>query len=337
MEAQAVSIADKQRAALVPIDVPDSPGPDGVRGRTVVSLVSPGTEVNWNYRGAWDIKYPNYPGYAAVFEAEDIGAEVRGIAPGARLFCMGKHQSIQHSKAREAVVVPEGVAAEHAVVARLMGVSMTTLMTTRARPGDIVVVTGMGPVGYLCAHLFAISGYEVLAVEPNEARRRIAERSGLRGVYPDVPLEDAAVKGNVALVVECSGHEGAALDAARIVRKGGEVVLVGVPWKRRTDLPAHDLLDVVFRNYVTLRSGWEWELPRHASDFRPHSNFGCFSLALRWLAERRIPLLQSLIAVHRPEDAQEVYRSLLRKNTAELFHIFDWSGATGGRALSANG
>ena len=45
-----------------------------------------------------------------------------------------------------------------------------------------------------------------------------------------VPVEDPAYAGEVELVIECSGHEQAAFDGCRIVRKRGEVVLVGAPW-----------------------------------------------------------------------------------------------------------
>jgi hypothetical protein len=43
---------------------------------------------------------------------------------------------------------------------------------------------------------------------------------------------------------------------------------VGVPWQRLTDLYAHDVIHAVFNNFVHLRSGWEWEVPIHARDFK---------------------------------------------------------------------
>jgi len=46
-------------------------------------------------------------------------------------------------------------------------------------------------------------------------------------------------------------------------------------------------------------------------------------LALRWLAEHRIPC-QELITVHRPENAQDVYQGLLYGKTEGLFQVFDW-------------
>ena len=305
-------------AELLPAELPGSLGPDEVRGRTLVSLVSPGTEISANYLS----ENPSTPGYAAVFLAEEIGSNVEGVKLGEQLFCMGGHRSVQQRPSNSVVRVPEGLKPQEAVLARLMGVTTTTLMTTLARPGDVVVVTGAGPVGYLCAHLFTISGYEVLVVEPNSQRRRIATESGLKKVFTSVPENDE-INGSVAMVVDCSGHEQAVLDGARVVRKGGEVVLVGVPWSRSTDLTAHELLHVIFHKYCVLRSGWEWALPHHASGFQPHSIYGSFRLALRWLAEKRIPC-EELIALHQPQNAQSVYQGLHRGTSEGLFQMFDW-------------
>ena len=321
MTTLAVTITGREEAALLPVETPASLGPDEVRGRTLVSLVSPGTELSWNYLGKGG-QFPSTPGYAAVFEAEEIGSNVSGVKPGARLFCMGGYRSIQQQAAGSVFPVPCGLASEEAVLARLMGVSVTTLMTTTARPGDIVLVAGAGPIGFLCAHQFLISGYDVHVVDPDPTRRQIARDSGIKNVSPSV-LQDTNIKGKVALAIDCSGHEQAVMDGAQVVRKGGEVVLVGVPWKRCTDLTAHELLNIVFHNYVVLRSGWEWELPHHASDFRPHSIHKSCRLALCWLAEGRIPS-QGLITLHRPEDAQHVYQGLLHGNAEGLFQVFDW-------------
>lgn len=321
MRPRAITITAREEAELLPIEPLPELAPTQVRGRTLCTVVSPGTELAANYRGE---NFPSHPGYAAVFRADECGAEVENISPGDVLFCMGHHQSLQQRDATEVVTVPKMVPPHYAPIARLMGVSMTTLMTTDARPGDPVLVTGAGPIGYLAAHLFAHSGYEVHVVEPHDARRENLKRSGIRTAYPSMPL-DAPLCGEVALVVDCSGHEQAVIDGVRMVRKGGEVVLVGVPWQRRTDRFAHELLTEVFHRYAVLRSGWEWELPLHKEDFRPHSIFGNFRLALQWLARGIIPL-EGLIKLIAPADAQSVYQSLLHEPGRELFQVFDWRG-----------
>jgi threonine dehydrogenase-like Zn-dependent dehydrogenase len=255
--------------------------------------------------------------------AEEIGSDLKDIKEGTVFFCNGNHKSFQQRKIIDAVNVPDCLAPEKAVIARLIGVSMTTLITTTARPGDIVVVTGAGPVGYLAAQIFFISGYDVIIVEPDAGRREIVKKScGLKAVEK-IPLEDKSVCGNVALVVECSGHEQAVLDACRAVRKRGEVVLVGVPWQRKTDIYAHELLYEVFHKYVVLRSGWEWEIPHQSSDFRPHSIYSGYQMALKWLAEGKVKF-DGLSALLDPREAQDAYQDLLNRRAKGLFQIFDW-------------
>jgi threonine dehydrogenase-like Zn-dependent dehydrogenase len=254
--------------------------------------------------------------------------------------CMGPHRSVQQCEARHAVPLPAGLAPENALLARLMGVSMTTLMTTTARPGDRVMICGAGPVGFLAAQLFKLSGYDVIVIEPDEGRRREIERSGLNQTFARVPIDDPKVAGSVALVVDCSGHEQSVLDACAVVRQRGEVVLVGVPWRRQTEVYAHALLDLVFRNYVVLRSGWEWEIPLHSRAFKweellegynnaPQSIFSGFGKALRWLAEGRIAGVDQIVSVD-PRDPASVYGDLMNRRTKALFVAFDWSllGAT---------
>ena len=320
MRYYAISITAKEHAEVVDVAAPEALGPNDVRGRTLCTLVSPGTELAWNYTGT---TFPSFPGYAATFVAEELGSEVKDISVGDVCFCSGTHRSFQQVDAREVHPVPDGLAPEEAVLARLMGVSMTTLMTTEARPGDRVMITGAGPVGFLAAQVFTLSGYEVLVVEPNDARRQIVEQAGIARVYDTTPSDDAGIAGTVALVVECSGHEQAVLDACRVVRKRGEVVLVGVPWRRQTDASAHDVLSLVFHKYVVLRSGWEWELPQYAADFAPHSIHSGFDKALRWLADECINT-ENLISSANPREAQSIYQDLLHRKTEALFSVFDW-------------
>jgi threonine dehydrogenase-like Zn-dependent dehydrogenase len=169
-----------------------------------------------------------------------------------------------------------------------MGVSMTTQMTTNARPGDKFVVTGAGPIqelGY--GHAFG---------------RRC--------------------------------HEQAVLDACNIVRKQGEVVLVGVLWSARTSILAYEVRKAVFFNYVVLRS-LEWPLPLHARGFvwkelyegynnASQSNCSGFEKALGWLAAGRIPLY-GLVRTRSPREPEPLYASRARGEFADTFTVLDWS------------
>lgn len=305
-------------------------GDTEIRGRTVCSLISPGTELAWFTQG----EYPLKPGYAAVFEAQELGKNVSTIQQGQLLLCMGGHRSVQQFDERYVTPLPQGMPASTGVIARLMGVSMTTLMTTKAKAGDKVIVSGAGPVGYLAAHQCKLCGYDVLVVEPDPQRRQEAIESGLNA-RADFPLEDTLYAKQVAMVIDCSGHEAAVLDACKVVRKNGEVVLVGVPWKAHTDMLAHDILKEVFFNYVNLRSGWEWEVPLQSRGFvweelyegynnAPYSIFGGFERALKWLSSDGAIPLDNLTQHINMENPQTVYDDLVNRRLTKPFNILTW-------------
>jgi threonine dehydrogenase-like Zn-dependent dehydrogenase len=314
------------------LDYHDLPlGAHEVRGRTLATLISPGTELAW----MGGDEFPIRPGYAAVLEVEEIGPGVEGVKRGDRMLSMGGHRSTQQFDVRYTLKLPDGMTSETALIARLMGVSMTTLMTTKARVGDPVVVCGSGPVGYLAAQQCRIAGYETILVEPDEKRRAQAEQTGIKRVVPAMPLDDPHLAGKVALVIDCSGHESAVLDGCRIVRKGGEIVLVGVPWKARTGILAHEVLRAVFFGFVVLRSGWEFEIPIVSRDFvweelyegynnAPYSTMSGLAKALKWLSQGEVPL-EGMIRKMNPQNPAAVYAQLVDGKVDELFIVLDWS------------
>jgi len=320
----AVTITAYEQAEYFEVEHCGLPAADEVAGETVVSLISPGSELAGCFFGS--PPFPKFPGYAAVMIVTDVGAQVDSVQPGDYVFFPGYHRRYQKAKAGSVLSLPTQLDPSVAVIARLMGVSMTTLMTTTARPGERVLIMGAGPVGYLAAHMFQESGYRVSVSDPDPQRRELLASTGIRSVLEQVRSHDGQESEKdegFALAIDCSGHETAVLEACRAVRKGGEVVMVGVPWKPRTDHKAHELLHAIFHNYVHLRSGWEWEIPHHASDFRPHSITGNWRTALDWLSEGKIPV-DGLIRSFRPQEAQTAYRSLADRKIDEIFVAFDW-------------
>lgn len=318
---QSVTFTAHQQAELLElVNEPTAPAPAEIAGRTLVTLISPGTELNGAYLGQ---EFPRSPGYAAIFQVEQVGTEVKGVQPGELRFCTGRHRSYQRAVVAETVAVPAGLSPEWAVFTRLMGVTMSTLTTTTARPPALMMVTGLGPVGHLGAQTFQACGYQVIAVDPDEQRQAFARQAGIGRVYPAVPVDDPTVARQVALHLECSGYEQATLDGCKVVQPRGEIALVGAPWSRRSEIDAHEVLRLVFFNYLTLRSGWEWELPLHATPFRMNSIFDNYAAGLRWLQEGRVKV-EGLYALVAPKDAQQVYQDILHRRIQCLVPMFDW-------------
>ncbi len=323
MRYQSICFTAPEQAELIESEIETPLNPDEVAGSTLYTLISPGTELAGIYGGS---HFPAQPGYAAVFRVESVGQAVGDIREGELRFCMGKHQSYQRVRAADTIPVPDGLAPQLVPFCRLMGVTMTTLQTTLARPPAQVLVTGLGPVGHLCAQVFAAYGYDVLAVDPVSARRQWAIQAGLPRVLEGVPHDDPSIARRIDLHIECSGHEGAALDGCKVVKKKGEIALVGAPWTQKADIQAHEFLREIFFNYVILRSGWEWELPHHPLDFRQGSIFTNFSEALRLLLAGKV-VVEGLYQECDPSSCQSVYQDLLHRRANSLFQIFSWQSS----------
>jgi threonine dehydrogenase-like Zn-dependent dehydrogenase len=328
-ELTAITVTAPGVVSLMP-DTPRWSGPlepDEVFGETVCSLISPGTEIAGAFRPdpSRETRYPTVPGYAAVFRVTEIGDAVTTIAVGDLVFTHGGHRSHQRKRVGEVLALTDDLDPFVAVFARLMTVPMAALSTTAARPGARVGVSGLGPIGYFAATAFAVCGYDVTAWDPRADRRSLLPRSvpSLARAPEGVERAQYGTTEGFELVLECSGHDGATLSAVRSVRSGGEVVLVGSPWIRRTDATAHELLAEIFHRYVTVRSGWEWQIPPTDQPFIGVSSSRNLDLAMRWLSTGtvRVDHLADRVS---PARAQEIYEELADASTSTLTAVFDW-------------
>ena len=269
----------------------------------------------------FDWGYPKKAGYAAVFQVEHVGSEVTDIEVGDLVFSMCEHQTYQVCHRRSVIKLPKALQPEHALFARLAGVSMATLSRTSVTPGEKVMVTGLGTVGLMAMFIYSNLGYEVIGVDPDSNRRTTAQECGFSEVYESVPFDQ--YKKKIGLALECSGNEAAVADLCQVVRPHGEVSLVGVPWKPYTDLKSYPLLHSVFYNYVKLYSGWEMDLPGQCSEFVHESMSKNYLLAMRLMSEGKINL-NGLYTVVPYTDAQKAYENILEKREKKIATIFSY-------------
>jgi threonine dehydrogenase-like Zn-dependent dehydrogenase len=323
-------VVAEQKAQIEEVDRDARPlAADEVTGRTICTLISPGTELNV-YRGeyhkakmAWG-SFPATPGYAAAFKVDGVGAEVTDIKPGDVCYCMGPHQTFQRKARKEVLPIPAGLAPEKAVWARIINITMTTYSTTEVRPPETVLVTGLGIVGLMAAQMFNNAGYNVVGVDTAETRRQVAQRLGIGVALPAVPAADAAYKGKVGLVVECTGHEQAVVDATWCLRSGGEIVLVGVPMSARTGVLALEAFKAIFRANARMVGGSEWRIPRFPDGSGKPSVFGNMAVALQWLARGKINV-DGLATTDTPANCQKIFQDLLNMRTHAPTVLLDWS------------
>lgn len=269
------------------VDVP-APGPR--RGRLLVratrSLVSLGTErmlVEFG-RGGWLSKARQQPekfravlakirsegffatvaavrsklaqpiplGYCHVGQVLDAG-DVPGFAAGDRVVSNSSHAEVVSASPAFAARIPDGVADEHAAFTPLAAVALQGLRLVDARPGETVVVMGLGLIGQLAVRLLRARGVQIIGVDPDEAKLADAKQAGALVPALGRPLTTLLPSGGVAgvLITASTASDEPVNQAARLCRRRGRVVLVGVTGLtlNRADFYENEVTFQVSRSY----------------------------------------------------------------------------------------
>lgn len=105
--------------------------------------------------------------------------------------------------------------------------SAAAVLQADARPGDRVAVVGGGTIGLLAVQLLLPAiDREILLVEPDARRAALARSWGADAIHP----RDADLCGaTFDVAIEAAGAPGTADLAVGLVRRGGRVVLAGIP------------------------------------------------------------------------------------------------------------
>ena len=263
MRATGVSFVGPRRVELTEVAVAP-PGPGEVLVRTLFSGISSGTEM-LAYRGEIDpgqtlddsisslegsFSYPFRYGYSCVGVVERSGAD---LEEGAVVFAFHPHQDLFVVSASE---VQPLVGCDPRRATLLPHVETALQITLDAGPvaHDHVVVQGLGAIGLLTAVLLARAGAQVLGIEPQPWRRRVAESLGLRCAAPDdAPDEvEMSTQGTgVPLVVEASGDPGALPQALDLLAHEGTALVVSWYGSKPVALP---LGGAFHRRRLTIRS-----------------------------------------------------------------------------------
>lgn len=218
-------------------------------------------------RGDWPVKPtpPFIPGHEGVGRVVELGSSTTGVTVGDLLgnawlatacgvcrdclrgwesLCTGQQNSgysVDGSFAEYMLVdtryaprVPDG--ADSAALTAVLCAGVTVykgLKVTDARPGDWVVVSGIGGLGHMAIQYAAAMGLRVIAVTGTEAKRQSALDYGAELVVnyrdgdPGEAVQDLVGGAHAALVTAVS--EKTFPQALSMLRRGGTVSLVGLP------------------------------------------------------------------------------------------------------------
>ncbi len=307
------------------------PEPQGsqVLVRLERTIISAGTELA-NYTGlepdtrvpgSWCC-YPWNPGYGGIGRVIATGAEVTHLPLGDRVYGIFNHAThgLVDSAREICVRVPGGLDSTTAVFVRMGNVAITAWQRATVAPGDEVMVIGLGIVGNLAGQFFALAGARVTGVDLSERRRVIALETGFAAAVGPEAMTGLRPR----IVVDAVGDSRVIETAVSVVRRNGQVILLGTP---RAPYPtdATEILRPVHQKGVNVIGALEWNIPllKGRAD-GGLSTEGNAELVLGMLA--RGELLTGSLCTHvLPGDRLgDGYRGLLEEKDTYLGVVLDW-------------
>lgn len=242
-------------------EAPASPAANQVLVKTLVSAISPGTEL-LVYRGEWPDNIPideNIPalagkfrfplkyGYAAVGIVIDTGSGVSRDWLHRRVFAFHPHQSHFLASPDQLIVLPDSLPIEAAAFLPNMETAVSFLMDGKPMIGERVLVFGQGVVGLLTLKL--LSGMPLAALITMDRYPARRDKSRAWGATASLDPTESGVADKLAelldmhspvggadLVYELSGNPAALDMAVSVAGFSGRIVVGSWYGAKRSDL-----------------------------------------------------------------------------------------------------
>ncbi|MDQ2849139.1 MAG: NAD(P)-dependent alcohol dehydrogenase [Actinomycetota bacterium] len=255
-----VSVLNKAGETEVTDRPAPEPGPEQVLVR-VASVGVCGSDVHYFEHGrigSYVVREPLILGHEASGVIEQVGSDVDPSRVGQRVsiepgvpcrscqYCLSGHYNLcpkvefyatppfdgafaelvltHHAFAHP---VPDALSDDAAALIEPLSVALWAAQRASVTAGDVVLVTGAGPVGLLMVAVArALGAAKVYACDINEQRLAVASRMGatdvVHGSFADSQLQEPTV------LLEGSGHPGATIDGIKALAPAGRAILVGM-------------------------------------------------------------------------------------------------------------
>ena len=211
---------------------------DGVTNITVGQLVGNA----WLFSACGDCQYCNTGWETLCEQQQNAGYSVDGS--------FGEYMLVD---AKFAAIIPDG--ADLVEVAPVLCAGVTVykgLKMTEARPGQWVVISGIGGLGHIAVQYAKAMGLRVAAVDVADDKLALAKKHGaelLVNALHDDPIEVVQkVTGGAHGVLVTAVHPSAFGQAIHMSRRGGTIVFNGLP---AGDFPA-SIFEIVLKG-LTVR------------------------------------------------------------------------------------
>ena len=345
MNAKFAVIPEKEKCEIWVEELsPDSLAPNELLVKADYSMVSAGTELagfcalspGVYQKGAWNA-YPWRPGYGLSGTIVAAGSQETSFSPGDRVFCFGKHASLQvfpmdHTGSTpmlSAFSEDERLDSQTITASRMGLVALTALQISGVQPGITAAIFGLGTVGNLAAQLYQNMGARVIAFDPIPMRCEAAAKVGINEAVCVSPQDQSKVLQELTdgkgadITVDAVGSSAVLSTCVKSTAAYGKIVLLGTP---RAALEGNltDILRPIHMKCLQMLGAFEWRL-------QPYPGVGITNsiqsnLKMLWglIYEGKLKVNELISHVIKPEEMQSAYFGLLNDKDHYLGVMVDW-------------
>jgi len=278
---KALQITKPHEVKMITLERPE-PGPGEVLIKVMASGIC-GTDVHileGEYLGA----YPVIPGHEFAGVVEQVGQAVSRIKVGDKVavepniacdncsYCLNNQQNFCENWQAVGVTLPGGMAEyviapekavfnigelefEEGAFVEPLSCVLHGVQKTSIRLADRVLILGAGPIGILLLQAVKVQGAQsVTVVELDQARAETAQAFGANQIYRSL---DDLPKDAFEVVIDATGVIPVMKRTADFTRKGGKILLFGVPPKTSVEFEAFTLFVkglTILTSYTSVRN-----------------------------------------------------------------------------------
>lgn len=207
--------------------------------------------------------------------------------------------SSMHIQRGAVLKLPTSVTDEEASLIEPLACCIRALNKCDLKGIDDIVIMGAGPVGIMNALLARDAGVKrVILIDPNEFRLNFGKRMGFEVLHPindeekTRSIKDVLSGRGADLVVVATGNQKAFTQSLKMLRKGGSIVLFGVP--ARSSFVNIDL-SFLYANEISILSSYA------ATELETNQ-------ALKLLADRRLNFGSLITHQFNLENSESAFR-----------------------------
>ena len=164
-----------------------------------------------------------------------VESDVVGINVGDRVVSNGPHAEVVRVPANLVVKIPDTVSDDYAVFTVIGSIGLQGIRLFNPTYGENVIVFGLGLVGLITIQLLKANGTNVIGIDIDEKKCKIADDLGIKTLNPKIDDIESKIinqtKGvgvDGVIITAASKSDEIIAKSARLCRKRGRIVLIGV-------------------------------------------------------------------------------------------------------------